>query len=55
MSKVKAPLATDSSKGTRSEFAYSQQVMPSSDAQKVSDRDRTQENGMLILYLHNCA
>ncbi len=47
MSKVKAPLATDGSKGTRSEFAYSQQIMPSSDAQ--------QENGMLILYLHNCA
>ena len=40
MSKVKAPLATDGSKGTRSEFAYSQQIMPSSDAQKVSDRDR---------------
>ena len=37
MSKVKAPLATDGSKGTRSEFAYSQQIMPSSDAQKVSD------------------
>ena len=52
MSKVKAPLATDGSKGTRSEFAYYQQSCHQLTHRKFQTGTREWYANCLILYLY---